>query len=257
MTVIPGTVSACAPAVVADEVESGWPGITARRGQSPARISPSENSARLLVFAKAPEPGKAKTRLIPLLGAAGAARLQARLARRAVATAQAAGFGRVDLWCAPNAGHPFFAGVGEELGVALADQRGGDLGERMLNAASVSLPEHGYALLLGTDCPLLTAVHLRRVVEELRKGQDAALIPAEDGGYVLLGLARVARDLFRDIDWGTERVLAQTRERLASLGFHFSELEPLPDLDRPEDCLRLSREQPQLWDELISEEPIS
>lgn len=213
-----------------------------------------DESARLLVFAKAPELGVANTRLIPLLGAAGAARLQARLTRRAVATALAAGIGRVELWCAPGADHPFFAALGTESGIVLNTQRGAGLGERMLHAALQSLMDGGYALLLGTDCPLLTSAHLCRVVEELRKGQDAVLIPAEDGGYVLLGLARVEAALFQDVEWGTERVLAQTRERLARLGFRFSELEPLSDLDRPEDCLRLSREQPRLWHDLVAEE---
>lgn len=219
-------------------------------------ISPNDESTRLLVFAKAPEPGIAKTRLIPLLGAEGAARLQARLTRRALTTAQATGVGRVELWCAPDANHPFFAAVGAESGVVLQTQRGADLGERMLHAATESLARARYALILGTDCPLLAWTHFRRVLDELCWGREAVIVPAEDGGYVLLGLARVAPELFRGIDWGTDRVLAQTHERLASLGFRVSELEPLPDLDRPEDCLKLHQERPRLWHDLISEESI-
>jgi rSAM/selenodomain-associated transferase 1 len=219
-------------------------------------ITPSDESVRLLVFAKAPESGLAKTRLIPLLGAEGAARLQARLTRRALTTALAAGIGRVELWCAPDTSHPWFAALGAELGVALNSQRGGDLGERMLHAATLSLAQARYALILGADCPLLAPAHLQHVLAELRRGRDAVLIPAEDGGYVMLGLARVAPELFLCIDWGSERVLAQTRESLASLGFRFSELEPLPDLDRPEDCLKLRREHPRLWHDLISAESI-
>lgn len=214
----------------------------------------ADEGVRLLVFAKAPEPGLAKTRLIPLLGAEGAARLQARLTRRAVVTAQAAGVGQVELWCAPDAGHPFFAALAEESGVALRTQRGADLGERMLHAVTESLACSPYALVLGTDCPLLSWTHFRRVVDELRWGREAVIVPAEDGGYVLLGLARVAPELFRGIAWGTAEVLAQTRACLEKLDLRFSELDPLPDLDRPEDYLKLSRERPRLWHDLTAED---
>jgi rSAM/selenodomain-associated transferase 1 len=209
-------------------------------------------SAHLLVFAKAPVPGQAKTRLIPLLGAEGAARLQARLTRRALNTAMGANSGKVELWCAPDAGHPFFSALGAELGVSLHNQCGGDLGERMSNAAARSLAGNHPVLILGTDCPLLTPPHLQQALAALSLGQDAVLIPAEDGGYVLLGLARMAPELFSGIDWGTDRVLAQTRERLYGLRFRFAELEPLPDLDRPEDALKLGLEHPPLWHHLTS-----
>ena len=209
-------------------------------------------SACLLVFAKAPEPGLAKTRLIPLLGAEGAARLQARLTRRAINTALDANSGQVELWCFPHAGHPFFSALGAELGVALNSQCGGDLGDKMCQAAAQALASNRPALIFGTDCPLLTPGHIEQALAALSQGQDAVLIPAEDGGYVLLGLARMAPELFRGIDWGTDRVLAQTRERLYGLGFRFAELEPLPDLDRPEDVLKLSLEHPQLWHHLTS-----
>lgn len=208
--------------------------------------------ARFLVFAKAPEPGQAKTRLIPLLGAEGAARLQARLTRRALNTALAADIGRVALWCAPDAGHPFFAALGAELGVTLRSQCGGDLGAKMSLAAALALADGHHALILGTDCPLLAPPHLRQALASLRDGQDAVLIPAEDGGYVLLGLARAASALFDGISWGTGQVLAQTCERLDRLGWRFATLAALPDLDRPEDCLALRREHPQLWHELTS-----
>jgi hypothetical protein len=214
------------------------------------------NSASLLVFAKAPEPGSAKTRLIPLLGAEGAARVQARLTRRAVGTALSAHIGRVELWCAPDRRHPLFSSLGAEKGITLHNQCEGDIGERMRHAATRSLARDRYTLILGTDCPQLTARHLQTALASLQKGKHAVLIPAEDGGYVMLGLARVAPELFRPIDWGTHRVMAQTRERLKSLSFDFDEMPPLPDLDRPEDGLRLGREWPQLWRHLISGESI-
>ncbi|HEY9360355.1 MAG TPA: hypothetical protein VIQ50_07980, partial [Xanthobacteraceae bacterium] len=90
----------------------------------------------IAVLAKAPLPGFAKTRLIPALGTEGAARLQARLVEHAVATACAARIGPVTLWGAPDESHPLFQAIGARLGVALARQDGGDLGERMLAAVA-------------------------------------------------------------------------------------------------------------------------
>jgi len=213
---------------------------------------PPRPRARLLVFAKAPAPGLAKTRLIPLLGAEGAACLQARLTRRALNTALAADIGDVVLCCAPDAGHPFFAALGAELGVTLRSQCGGDLGAKMSQAAAAALAEARHALILGTDCPLLTPAHLRQALASLRGGRDAVLIPAEDGGYVLLGLARTAPALFDGVRWGGGQVLAQTCERLDRLGWRFATLAALPDLDRPGDCLALRQEHPGLWHELTS-----
>ena len=138
----------------------------------------------IAILAKAPIPGFAKTRLIPALGDAGAATLQARLTERAVATAMAADTGPVTLWAAPDQGHPSFAQLAERFALALACQHDGDLGDRMLAALAGA---DGPALVIGTDCPALTAGHLRAAADVLRAGADAVLIPAEDGGYVLIG----------------------------------------------------------------------
>lgn len=211
----------------------------------------------LQIFARAPTPGEAKTRLIPLLGAEGAARLQASLTRRALATAVSSGIGPVQLWCAPDAGHPFFARMATVYPCSLHEQCMGDLGARMWRAASQALGRYPMTLLMGTDCPRLMPAHLRRAVSELRQGRDAVLIPAEDGGYVLLGLAGLAPELFQPIDWGTDQVLTQTRDVLRRLAYNVTELPALPDLDRPEDALTLAREWPGLWRSLITPEPTS
>ena len=179
------------------------------------------------MFAKAPVAGYAKTRLAAHLGVAGAAALQARLIRRSVATALAAGLGEVSLWCTPNRSHPVFA----EHGVRLYDQAAGDLGERMLDAFGRFTP----LLLIGTDCPALTADHLIACAAALRD-HDAVFLPAEDGGYVLVGLARPIRELFRDIPWGTPRVMAETRARAA--GLRVAEPAVLWDLDDVTDYQR-------------------
>jgi rSAM/selenodomain-associated transferase 1 len=191
----------------------------------------------LIVFARAPEPGRVKTRLEPLLGEKGAANLHARLVGRTLKTAAAAGFNRVYLYCAPLEKHPFFRAMATRHGVLLRAQGRGDLGERMYRA----LRRHPGAVLIGCDCPVLRPADLRGAAKVLRSGVDAVLSPAEDGGYVLIGLRRASRRVFAGIDWGEARVLAQTRARLRSLGWRWSELRTVWDVDRPEDVARLRR----------------
>lgn len=197
------------------------------------------------ILARAPVPGQAKTRLIPALGAEGAARLQSRLIRRAVTTALAADVGPVALWCAGDPHHPEFdAFCGA---VVLRPQPEGDLGARMAAAMRAS-PTAAGTLVIGTDCPGLSVDHLRRAAQVLSRmgGADAVVYPAEDGGYVLIGMRRALAAAFVGIDWGTRRVMAQTRERLAKLGQRWEEPETLWDVDRPADLVRLAAEFPDI-----------
>lgn len=188
---------------------------------------------RLLVFAKAPVPGQVKTRLIPALGATKSAELHTRLC---IATLdKAAGLAPVDLWGSPDTKHAFFSACRATYGVDLRVQRGADLGARMANAMNVALATARYAVLIGTDCPQLTRDDLKEAFQTLDEGCDAVLGPAMDGGYVLIGLARPAPRVFKDIDWGSDRVLAQTRARLAEATLTWRELPPRRDVDRPED----------------------
>src|SRR5262245_50429620 len=187
------------------------------------------------VLAKAPLAGFAQTRLVPLLGADGAAMLQARLIERAVATACAAAVGPVTVWAAPDANHSCF-GAAQARGVALARQSEGDLGARMLEAIAAA---NGPALVIGTDCPALTPEHLRVAADILRGGTDVVVCPAEDGGYVLIGMRRPQPALFDRMPWSTAEVLPQTRRRLQQRGLSWQEPVTLWDLDRPEDIPRL------------------
>jgi len=184
----------------------------------------------IIVFAKAPVPGHAKTRLIPRLGAWGAARLQARLTLAALRTARAAGCGPVELHGSSR--HSFFIGKGR-----FRLQRGADLGERMQRAFSSALRRHRPVILIGTDCPALRPADLRRAARWLRGGCDAVLAPAEDGGYALIGLKRILPRIFQQIPWGEPGVYAATVERLA--GRRWRALRTVWDLDRPEDLDRL------------------
>jgi hypothetical protein len=203
-----------------------------------ATAEPAAALPAIAVFARAPVPGEAKTRLIPSLGAAGAAHLQGALIRRALQTATDAALGPVSLWCAPDCAHPLFLACREDFGVSLRPQQGADLGARMLRAFT-GLCRQGGALLIGADCPALAVGAMQAAAAALGDGDDAVFIPAEDGGYVLIGLARPLALLFHDIAWGSDRVMAQSRERLRGAGVRWRELAPSWDVDRPEDLARL------------------
>lgn len=197
-------------------------------------------TVRVAILAKAPIPGFAKTRLIPRLGADGAAALQRWLLRRTVATALAAGVGPVSLWATPDAAHADVLACAAPGRLDLRVQPDGDLGARMQAALDA---DAAATLVVGTDCPALDAATLHRAARALAAGDDAVLGPAEDGGYVLLGLARrraaAHAALFEGITWGTPTVLATTRRRLAAAGLVWSELPALWDVDTAEDYDRL------------------
>lgn len=189
----------------------------------------------LAVLARAPVPGFAKTRLIPRLGAEGAAALHALLVERTLRTAAQAGFAELALWCAPSGHHPFFRACAALGPFRLAAQPAGGLGARMHAAFAAALAPGAPVVLVGTDAPALSVPLLREAGAALRAGADAVVVPAEDGGYALLGLARLDRALFDGVPWGTGEVLEATRARLAHLGFTCRELAPVRDVDRPED----------------------
>lgn len=193
------------------------------------------NEPPVLVFARPPIPGRAKTRLIPALGAHGAARLHARLVAKTVATVAAVDRARPIICAASSPGHPLFVGLARRHRADIQVQRGVGLGQRMHLALSRALRQAPYALLIGSDCPSLTAADLEQGLRALRLGADAVLGPANDGGYWAIGLRRPGARLFGGVDWGTERVLAQTRVRLRRLGWSSQELTTRSDLDRPAD----------------------
>jgi rSAM/selenodomain-associated transferase 1 len=197
----------------------------------------------LAILAKAPIAGKVKTRLVPTLGSEKAARLHERLLRHTLGVAlEATACHRTTLWTALDHAHPLFLELAERYGIELRPQPEGDLGERMQHAlACMSEP----GLLIGSDCPALTPGLLHRCHAAL-EGVDAVLLPAEDGGYALIGLRRVDPRLFTAIDWGTQSVMARTRERIGELGWRLACPAVVWDVDRPEDLERVAREFPGL-----------
>ena len=204
--------------------------------------------AAVAILAKAPVPGLAKTRLIPLLGAAGAARAQRRFTLNTLQIASQAAFGAVTLWCAPNSAHRFFSAVRRSTGMACINQPQGDIGVRMLHAFAHHFAHHADlpVLLVGTDCPMLAPGHLQHAAQALQQ-HDVVLIPAEDGGYVLIGMRVLVPQAFEGITWSTPHVMAQTRERLRAAGVTWFEMPTLWDVDQPADWQRLQEiEKPPL-----------
>ncbi|MGE3245262.1 MAG: TIGR04282 family arsenosugar biosynthesis glycosyltransferase [Beijerinckiaceae bacterium] len=192
-------------------------------------------SCAIAIFARAPVAGQCKSRLIPRLGADGAARLQEWMTERSLRTAVEAGLEHIALWCAPNTEHAFFASCAARFGVRLVAQEGADLGLRMDHAFARA---GGPMLLMGTDCPSITADDLRACAVALQNA-DAAFLPAEDGGYGLVGLNAPCPEIFSNMMWSTSGVMAQTRARLAAAGKCWREIRTIWDVDEPEDYERL------------------
>jgi rSAM/selenodomain-associated transferase 1 len=153
-------------------------------------------------------------------------------------TACAAGIGPVTLWATPDEAHPALRAIAREFAVALARQRDGDLGARMLAALAAA---HAPALVIGTDCPVMAPDHLRKAADVLRGGADAVVVPTEDGGYALIGLCAPEPALFSDMRWSTPGVMHETRRRLERLGMSWREPVTLWDVDLPADLERLRR----------------
>lgn len=189
---------------------------------------------RLIVFAKAPLAGFAKTRLIPVLGAEGAASLAKKLLIHTLRQAHNADMGPVELCVTPGAADPAWAAMAIPHGVEWSDQGAGDLGERLARAASRTLDQGEAVMLMGTDCPELDASRLRWAAAALNQ-YDATMVPTADGGYALLGLNRFHPLLFQAMEWSTDAVAFNTLCRLGQLGWSVGRHALLHDIDEPAD----------------------
>jgi len=188
------------------------------------------------VFARLPEAGKVKTRLIPALGADGATRFATERLQSTLAAASGVEIGgevvNKELWYAGRNDH-FLA----ECPVTTRAQAEGDLGERMRVALHDGLSRSDRVVLIGTDCPLIDAVYLASAFAQL---EDHAVVlgPVEDGGYGLIGISGPVPDIFSNIDWGTASVLQDTCQRLNQAHVDYALLPLIWDVDRPEDLER-------------------
>jgi uncharacterized protein len=200
---------------------------------------------KILVFCKAPEPGSVKTRLQSVLSPAQCAQLHARLAQHTLQTAVDSAVAEVELWCAGTGEHAFFKECAHHYGIELRQQQGPDLGARMAHALQTALSSRAFAIIIGTDCPVLGADYLQTAAGFLAQGNRdprstrVVIGPAADGGYVLFGADRAITDAFQNIEWGSDKVLQQTRAHLHNPHTLYKELETLWDIDRPEDLKQL------------------
>lgn len=193
----------------------------------------------IIVFCKAPEDGRVKTRLAAGLNDHAAATIHTYLARHVIERLVTANLAEVELWCAPNTHHPFFSRCREEWDVTLKTQCQGDLGQRMVRAFQDVLDRKQNAIIVGTDCAVLNQDYLQRALLSLNTSDYPIIGPAEDGGYVLLGLNRLQPELFSTMAWGTSGVFAETCRRL---GKEVNILDTLWDVDRMDDLYRLKDE---------------
>lgn len=192
----------------------------------------------IILFAKFPAQGMAKTRLQPALGIEGAAKMAHKLLLHSIEQAVATGF-TVELCVSPAPTDPCWQALGLPDSLQWSAQAEGDLGLRMLTASQRALyplesKRFEQVLLIGTDCPNLTTIRIRQAAQQLET-QDSVMIPAFDGGYVLFGFNQVADRLFSTIEWSTASVAKVTQQRLAELSWSVALLAPLPDIDEPED----------------------
>ena len=193
-------------------------------------------TAGLFLFTRFPQPGRTKTRLIPALGAAGAAKLQRQMTEYLLRRFQNICQER-QLTLEVHFAGGSLAQMRRWLGntAVLTPQCRGDLGERLTFAL-----RQGFAsglqqiLVVGSDCPDITEAQIKQALMALRT-HDVVIGPAMDGGYYLIGLNRLYAPLFEDIPWSTARVLERTKAIAHQSGLSVALLAPLCDIDRPED----------------------
>ncbi len=187
----------------------------------------------IIIFAKFPAQGMAKTRLQPALGIDGAAKMARQLLLHSIEQALASGF-NVEMCVSPAPTDPCWQTLDLPNSLHWSAQAEGDLGLRMLTASQNALKRFGKVLLTGSDCPDLTAQKMQSAAQQLKQ-YDISMVPAVDGGYVLLGLKQANAHLFSDMTWSVSDVAAVTQQRIKDLGWSLVLLEPLADIDEPDD----------------------
>lgn len=197
---------------------------------------------RIIVIAKAPVAGFAKTRLIPALGAAGAANLAQRLLLHTINNVTEANLGAARLCVTPEPENPVWDTLRTTANIEWEAQSDGDLGQRLAATSKRALAAGESVILMGTDCPALTAKVIRQAAQSLAQF-NAVIIPATDGGYTLLGINEFHPSLFDGISWSTDKVCSQTLQRIRLLRWRVEVLSTLQDIDEPDDLRWL----PETW----------
>ena len=198
-------------------------------------------SAHIIVFAKAPTPGHCKTRLGRVVGMHRAAEIHRQLTDITLLSIKDKALAPASLYCDGDLRHVFFQRQRRQHELTLRKQSQGDLGQRMYQAFRESLATSSAVLIVGTDCPLIGPSHLEQALDFLHGDTGAVFLPTEDGGYALVGLSKPEPHLFRRIDWGSPKVMQQTRHRLRQTGLRWVELPSVWDIDEATDFRRARR----------------
>jgi uncharacterized protein len=203
---------------------------------------------RLIIFTRYPHPGKAKTRLIPALGAKGAADLQRQMTEHTLAQVRSLPPSiSVEIWFAdePSESEKMLAWLGPEW--TYHPQGEGDLGDRMITATQTAFATGiERVIIIGTDCPGLNTDRLNQAFQTLQT-HELVLGDAIDGGYYLIGLQRPIPELFQGIHWSTAAVRSQTIAIAQKLGLTIAHLPALSDIDYPEDL--------PVWQAIVEQRP--
>tara|TARA_R110001606_G_scaffold399222_2_gene582417 strand:- start:74846 stop:75469 length:624 start_codon:yes stop_codon:yes gene_type:complete len=192
----------------------------------------------ILVFCKAPIAGEVKTRLMPQLNEQAAADIHRELTRRILSLLSESKLCPIQLWCSPTIHHPFFDDCSKDYQVSLHLQQGRDLGERMYHAINDALQRSSRVLLIGCDCPSLMISDLDFAINALQTAQHIVIAPAEDGGYVMIGMKRIYPELFINKTWGHAEVLMTTQQQIKKMNLNCIETAMQWDVDRFEDLQR-------------------
>ena len=192
----------------------------------------------VLVFAKAPVEGEVNTRLIPDIGVQAATLLQHDLLHQRLSMLTAADLCAVTLMCAPDKKHECFVSCEKQYPITLSEQSGADLGERLLNGVNAALEQYTFCIVIGTDAPALDEIIIKQAIDKLHESNDVVFVPAEDGGYVLVGMQQRHDYLFQGITWGSAQVMQQSRDGLERRNISYQELATCWDVDRLEDYQR-------------------
>ncbi|MDT8282324.1 MAG: TIGR04282 family arsenosugar biosynthesis glycosyltransferase [Gammaproteobacteria bacterium] len=192
----------------------------------------------ILLYAKAPHKGKVNTRLIPDIGVEAATKLQDDLIHHRLSMLGKAQLCDVRLMCLPDHQDDYFVQRKKQYDIDLFDQRGNDLGERMSNGVTDALQQYRHCIVIGTDAPALDEKLITQVIDRLFSKEQVVLVPAEDGGYVLIAMSSAHACVFQDVNWGSNKVMQQTIKKLSANNISYETLPICWDIDTVEDYQR-------------------
>lgn len=192
------------------------------------------NQQQLIVFIKAPIPGKCKTRLSPFLSPQQASEFYKTLVMTCMSNIQSCMDTNISIYTTPDTMHPFIQNLIKKYDVSLHLQIGENLGERMTHAIQHSLKSYDKCVLIGSDCPYIDADYITRAFKTLQQ-YDMVFGPANDGGYVLVGANKLNNAIFSHTDWGMGSVLQQSLNNCSAAKYSTHLLNSLTDIDTPQD----------------------